>query len=189
MNEFVFESYDFDGKVASFRYTYGNLRYQESVTFDVGQWYDEAVLERALFLAFLVVGTSYYKAFPSPNVRFETGELDDWQAEFCNKVYQEGLSQFAFENSLTRQDLAKFNSTSQSIQHAVSYDGQGILALQSGGKDSLLCLPERKGSRHWKDTLARVCRVSLPSSTARSTITDRGDQLSHRMCQGNSSRQ
>jgi hypothetical protein len=138
MNEFVFESYDFDGKVASFRYTYGNLRYQESVTFDVGQWYDEAVLERALLLAILVVGTSYYKAFPSPNVRFETGELDDWQAEFCNKVYQEGLSQFAFENSLTRQDLAKFNSTSQSIQHAVSYDGQGILALQSGGKDSLL---------------------------------------------------
>ncbi len=138
MNEFVFESYDFDGKVASFRYTYGNFRHQESVTFEVGQWYDEAVLQRALFLAFLVIGTSYYKAFPSPNVRFDKGELDDWQAEFCNKVYQEGLSQFAFENGLQRSDLAHFTPNIAHNTKAASYEGKGILALQSGGKDSLL---------------------------------------------------
>lgn len=139
MNEFVFESYGFDGKVASFRYRYNNLHYTEFATFDSSERYDEAVLERALFLAFLVIGTSYYKAFPVKNVRFEMGNIDVWQASFCNKVYQEGLSQYAFENQLTRDNLARFlPGPSAEVLQAVSYEGSGILALQSGGKDSLL---------------------------------------------------
>ena len=138
MSEFIFKDYNFDGKVASFRYGYDEIEYQESVTFETAAWYDEAVLDRALFLAFLVVGTSYYKAFPSTTVQFETGQLDDWQADFCNSVYQEGLSQFAFENNLHRDDLAHFVATAPTSLQAVQYDGEGILALQSGGKDSLL---------------------------------------------------
>lgn len=138
MNEFIFKNYGFDGKVTTFSYGYGDLHYEESVTFEVGQWYDEAVLERAMFLAFLTIGTSYYKAFPSAHVRFEVGRLDEWQAEFCNKIYQEGMSQFAFENGLRREDLAQFSANGGQSTTSVSYDGRGVLSLQSGGKDSLL---------------------------------------------------
>ena len=95
------------------------------------------MLERSLFLTFLLIGTSYYKTFPTRDVVLRTGRLDEWQANFLNTVYQEGLSQYAFENTLTRQDLANFSATGQS-QTAVPYHGEGVLSLQSGGKDSLL---------------------------------------------------
>lgn len=95
------------------------------------------MLVRALELAHLLIGTSYYKTFPVTEVEFWDGEIDDWQAHFLNKVYQEGLSQFAFENSLTRADLARFIKTGES-KAAVEYRGRGVVSLQSGGKDSLL---------------------------------------------------
>lgn len=138
MNEFVFEGYDFDNGVASFRYRYQDLSYVEKVTFKMSETFNRAVLERALFLAFLTVGTSYYKAFPAVNIKFESGSIDSWQAEFCNMIYQEGLSQYAFENMLTRKDLAQFVPTSTAALEALPYAGSGIISLQSGGKDSLL---------------------------------------------------
>ena len=64
--------------------------------------------------------------------------IDDFQADFLNHVYQEGLSQFAYENDLTRDDLASFQSDNTDVQEAVEYSGDGVLSLQSGGKDSLL---------------------------------------------------
>ena len=104
----------------------------------MSETFNRAVLERALFLAFLTVGTSYYKAFPAVNIKFESGSIDSWQAEFCNMIYQEGLSQYAFENMLTRKDLAQFVPTSTAALEALPYAGSGIISLQSGGKDSLL---------------------------------------------------
>lgn len=97
-----------------------------------------ALLDRALFLSFILIGTSYYKTHPTPSVRLDQ-PLDPFQAAFFTSVYQEGLSQFAFENQLTRAHLARFNPTTGHIPPApISYDGQGIIALASGGKDSLL---------------------------------------------------
>lgn len=68
------------------------------------------ILDQALFLAFVLIGTSYYKSHPSPEVDLPF-PLDSWQANFFNQVYQEGLSQYAFENHLSRKDLAHFHST------------------------------------------------------------------------------
>lgn len=142
MNMFVFESYEFDDAtgVACFSYktTQPEYRFVEQLTFDYKQYnYDKEVFERALFLTFILIGISYYKLFPSREVELSCGAIDQWQADFFSKVYQEGLSQFAFENELTRNDLAQFNP-SGAPQSAVSYAGQGTIALQSGGKDSLL---------------------------------------------------
>ena len=96
------------------------------------------LLDQAMFLAFILIGTSYYKAHPTQNIRLDR-PLDDFQARFFSTVFQEGLSQYAFENRLTRTQLATFRST-PGFQNkpAVEYRGQGVLALQSGGKDSLL---------------------------------------------------
>ena len=96
------------------------------------------LLDQAMFLAFILIGTSYYKAHPTKNIRLDR-PLDNFQTRFFSTVFQEGLSQYAFENRLTRDKLATFKPT-PGFQNkpAVEYRGQGVLALQSGGKDSLL---------------------------------------------------
>lgn len=141
MNKFIFKSYAFDTQnyEASFNYAFADGReFTEKVSFERGGDYDGRLLDRALFLAFILAGTSYYKTFPSVEVEVRQ-PIDDWQAEFFNKVYQEGLGQFAFENNFTRDNLAHFKaSSSKIIIEPVSYISDGILALQSGGKDSLL---------------------------------------------------
>lgn len=137
MSAFVFKKYSFIEGEAKFYYAYEDQEFCESVTFSVGENYNEAALERSLQLAFLVVGTSYFKAFPTREIVFKNMEIDEWQAHFCNTVYQEGLSQFAFENELTRSDLAHFEATGTGVQ-PVNFTGTGSLVLQSGGKDSLL---------------------------------------------------
>ena len=141
MNPFFFESYDFKPEtgIASFRYSVGAHAFCETVTFTQrDESYNTAALDRALFLAFLVIGTSYFKTFPTPHVVFSTGVIDEWQAAFLNEVYQEGLSQYAYENSLTRGKLAQFSATTTETVLPTEYSGQGTIALQSGGKDSLL---------------------------------------------------
>ncbi|HEU4716034.1 MAG TPA: hypothetical protein VFS14_04355 [Candidatus Saccharimonadales bacterium] len=140
MNKFIFKNYRFNPttRTASFRYGFdGGVEFEESVQFSRAGQYDPELLDRALFLSFMLVGTSYYKAFPSREVVIETGALDDWQAEFFSTVYQEGLSQFAFENNLSRESLAHFTATGDA-KAPVHTTATSVLSLQSGGKDSLL---------------------------------------------------
>lgn len=140
MSRFIFKSYDFDktNSLASFEYAFEDGRcFKEVITFESDGIYNIEALDRALFLAFILIGTSYYKAFPTIDVELSM-PIDEWQAAFFSKVYQEGLSQFAFENNLTRGDLAHFRATSQEVSGPVVYEGSGIITLQSGGKDSLL---------------------------------------------------
>ena len=140
MSAFVFESYEFDSaeRRASFHYTSGGKPFTESVYFaELIENYDTAALDRALKLSFLVIGTSYYKAFPTRDVDLKGLSIDEWQADFLNHVYQEGLSQYAYENSLERSNLAQFIANG-SAEEGVQYNGSGVIALQSGGKDSLL---------------------------------------------------
>jgi len=139
MNRFVFDHYAFDAEdyTAHFYYRFEDGRaFEETIAFERGSSYDEVTLDKALFLAFMLIGVSYYKLFPSVEVNH--GPLDDWQAAFFDSVYQEGLGQFAYENELTRSDLAHFVGGADSSTTAGDYKGSGLLVLQSGGKDSLL---------------------------------------------------
>lgn len=143
MKAFVFESYEFIGqsRTASFTYSFDHeMFFTEKVVFGaISDTYDKVALERALFLAFIITGVSYYKLFPGTSIEWSAGGIDAWQSDFLNKVYQEGLGQFAFENNLTREDLAQFRAANtNAVLGPVDYDGRGILSLQSGGKDSLL---------------------------------------------------
>lgn len=143
MSQFIFDNYSFDSQtgVATFKYLFDDGRsFKEEVVFNYpSSDYDEVVLDRALRLAFLVSGTSYLKTFPAREVKLPFA-IDSFTAEFLNHVYQEGLSQFAFENGLTRNDLPDFTAAVSEHEDLSpsTYNGQGILALQSGGKDSLL---------------------------------------------------
>lgn len=141
MSTFYFADYgyDSDSQEAFFVYEYEAHTFRETVKFEKveGQYSDE-LLERVLFLAFLTVGTSYYKAFPTQDVQFKKGGIDSWQATFCSTVYQDGLSQYAYENNLTREDLATFTATTDAASEPLACNSEGIVCLQSGGKDSLL---------------------------------------------------
>lgn len=140
MSRFIFKSYGYSQteRTASFSYAFDDGRsFSETVSFQPGGDCDKEVLGRALFLAFVIIGTSYYKTFPTTEVELPF-PMDEWQARFFNSVYQEGLSQFAFENGLTRSDLVHFKPTSPVKKADDGYCGSGILVLESGGKDSLL---------------------------------------------------
>ncbi len=141
MNRFIFDKYYFDEQelTAYFNYKFENGdEFVESVVFEAEPEYDNSVLDRALFLAFIIIGTSYYKAFPSVEVVINQ-PIDEWQKYFFDSVYQEGLSQYAYENNLRRDDLANFvQDKDLNLEILPKYNGMGVLVLQSGGKDSLL---------------------------------------------------
>lgn len=149
MSRFIFKSYNFDNNKfeASFNYAFSDGRnFKEVIGFKPGVNYDRELLDRAMFLAFILIGTSYYKAFPAREIELTT-PIDGWQADFFNKVYQDGLSQFAYENNLSRVDLAHFIETGE-VMKPLDFAGSGILALQSGGKDSLLTATLLKQNDH-----------------------------------------
>ena len=153
---FRFLNYDFDKEnfVATFRYENLGTEFTERVKFaKTNQIINDGLLDHALFLSFVLIGTSYFKAAPTGELlKIENRPLDDFQAHFFSAVYQEGLSQFAFENNLTRADLGHFaadtaNSNDGGDASATNpadpinlnpADYSGELILQSGGKDSLL---------------------------------------------------
>lgn len=182
MTQFIFDSYDYDleKKRVAFRYSYDNERYfEESYVFENARDdYDRDMLERVLRLAFLLVGTSYYKTFASPDVRVKPFAIDEWQTQFLDRVYQEGLSQFAFENNLTRNDLAHFAATGNALI-ATKYAGRGVISLQSGGKDSLLTAASLKErNRDFSSTYvsagpshpALIDRLGVPLFSVQRTI-------------------
>lgn len=137
---FTFESYEFNAttSTATFTYSFDKKRfYSEQVVFQPVDAYDEHVLNRALQLAWMLTGISYYKSFPTRNI-VVNGGVSEFQADFFNMVYLHGLSQFVYENGLEPTDIAEFSSSRESIKGDLEYTGDGTLVLQSGGKDSLL---------------------------------------------------
>lgn len=99
--------------------------------------YNEELLQRVCEYVFLVAGTSYYKLFPTDSFDVKDIKLNQQQALQLNRLYYGGLSQFVYENKLDPSCLAKF-SASEENNLPIEYTGEGILLMQSGGKDSLL---------------------------------------------------
>ena len=145
---FRFLGYEFarDIWAARFRYESAGVEFCEEVEFAPGDEYDEGALERALFLAMVVCGTSYYKVRAGRKVEFaDEVEISKRQAEIFSRIYQEGMGQYAYENGLTRGDLAEFVGVRQGdemsdIGAVVEKAPHLVLALVSGGKDSLLAV-------------------------------------------------
>ncbi|MCL2371224.1 hypothetical protein FWC63_00560 [Candidatus Saccharibacteria bacterium] len=89
-------------------------------------------LDKALFLAYILSGISYYKAFPTRHIRLPEGEqLSPVQIELFNAAYQEGLGQFAYENKLTRADLAHFDERAVASEQVFSFDGYAFDGIKA----------------------------------------------------------
>ncbi|MBR3132359.1 hypothetical protein IKG33_03045 [Candidatus Saccharibacteria bacterium] len=143
---FKFLDYNFENGLATFRYQSEEVVFTEKVQFSTANAvnYNQDVLDKALFLAFIVIGTSYYKVHAGKNVELSY-KIDARQAEIFNKIYQEGMSQFAFENNLARDNLASFKGEGIS-KSALEITGDGSLVMVSGGKDSLLMVEMTRDS-------------------------------------------
>ncbi len=149
LKSFIFHSYHFNHQTGQADFHYQGptgIQYTETIHFKLPKSktslkddkIKSALLDRALFLAFIIIGTSYYKAHPTTEVILPR-PLNKTQKLFFDQVYQAGLSQYAFENQLTKKNLAVFPySTHFQAEPALKFNHQGIIALQSGGKDSLL---------------------------------------------------
>lgn len=139
--KFYLESYDFDRATAtaSFYYSFDHQsKFVEQVEFGGFGDYDQALLDRALRLAHLIVGVSYYKSFPLAEIDADY-ELSPSEVGFVSEVYRHGLSQFIYENKLDPNQIGRVAPEIGGAEdQPVDYDGQGILSMQSGGKDSLL---------------------------------------------------
>ena len=86
---FEFLNYSFDDAtgVVEFRYRNEKEAFVEKVSFAIrrSEKYDKKLLDRALFLAFMVLGTSYYKVLAGKTV--VVGQrLDAEQVNFFDKV-------------------------------------------------------------------------------------------------------
>lgn len=144
MRDFIFQDYGFDHSSSSawFRYRFDDeYSFEERVEFGstIEYDYDDNLLDAALFLSFMLVGVSYYKLYPYTNAVLEKSGLDKWRADFFQKVYREGLSQYIYENRLDTGKMIRFSPTATEHEHiAKRYEGKGVIVLQSGGKDSLL---------------------------------------------------
>ncbi|MDR0887173.1 MAG: UDP-N-acetylmuramoyl-L-alanine--D-glutamate ligase [Candidatus Nomurabacteria bacterium] len=146
LGEFEFLGYAFDDLVLTCRYRSGGIDFEEKIelcgnelTDDILRKYPKTI-DKMLQVCYNLIGTSYYKAWPSRTVRFRDGQkINKDLKELLDFAYQEGLSEFAFQNKLRREDLAHFESNVEDLEkNDENYSGEGILSTQSGGKDSLL---------------------------------------------------
>ena len=107
MNSFIFDKFSFDklSLRAEFHYqhTEPELKFKEIIEFDKTGLvnYSDAELEQGLILLFYLLGVSYFKAFPTADIKFNSHQPDAWQQSFSASVYTDVLSQFIFENNLS----------------------------------------------------------------------------------------
>ncbi len=141
---FTFRRYHFDQqqKKLELYYAYDDdLQFCETYTFDFGFVdYDEAVLDRALQMLFLVAGVSYYKAFVAPEIAVETGEIDTELAGFLSQTYQQGLGEFFYVNQLDPRTVVSFPVMAADFEPLIQPGTAGQLVGVGGGKDSLVSI-------------------------------------------------
>lgn len=99
----------------------------------------EAALAAALDLLHWVVGISYWKAGCPSVVTFSGKAPSRAQAAWLNRLYREGLGEFAWANGLDPSDFEVFRGVDQAevLADLVGLN-QGYLVPMGGGKDSLV---------------------------------------------------
>lgn len=139
--QFVFRDYSFDEANHTLTFTYGfdeELNFTEKYRFDFTfTEYDEKALDRACQNLYFIAGVSYYKAFLSPSIMINNGQIDSQMAYFLNKAYQKGLGEFFYVNKLDPNTPVAFPINSD-ILNMLSDDREGMLVGIGGGKDSLV---------------------------------------------------
>jgi hypothetical protein len=138
---FRYDGYEFDpilGRLTC-RYSLGERRFAEQITFgSEGDWAQPA-LDAAARLVFLLVGVSYYKTAAPPVV--DLGDLATTERErrFLRTYYLEGLGEFAYRNGI---DLSGLTVVGPDLAHRAptlfAPDNSRPLVPFGGGIDSIV---------------------------------------------------
>ncbi len=88
--QFVFKRYAFDRSAQQLELVYGydderEFRELYHFDFELATNYDEAALDRACQLLFLLAGVSYYKIYLAPEFAVQAGEIDAPLADFSGQ--------------------------------------------------------------------------------------------------------
>lgn len=141
---FRFIDYTFDTTSKQLTCQYGyddSLHFSETFSFDFDfVAHDTQALDRAAQMVFFMAGVSYYKAYLTPNIRIEAGEIDEPLAAFLRKTYQRGLGEFFYVNQLDPQTTIPFEATTGRQILPLQLSGSGRLIGLGGGKDSLVSI-------------------------------------------------
>jgi len=170
--EFAYRSFDWDpgqGRL-DLNYSLDGIPLTETFVFPVSGRPDP-LLEPALDAAFRflhwVAGISYWKAGCPQRVLFEGKQPDRWQADWLNRLFQEGLAEFAFRQKLSVARFAVFEGQGERPQSAASLDlDERLLVPMGGGKDSLVAW-DRLNRRGMVAGTVQVGQYALIAEVAR----------------------
>jgi hypothetical protein len=152
LSAFLFKAYDFDAVTATLRlhYSYNDgTDFTETLMFPqiirpMGTA-DQAALDQAFRLIFLLAGVSYYKARVPAQLECPAFALDKITSAFLTKVYLNGLGEFAYINKIDLGDKINF-----AVTHAAPPQPQPLELAHhlcvpvGGGKDSIVTLEALK---------------------------------------------
>ena len=142
MNQFIFESYNFDisEKILNLNYSIDNTyNFTETYifNFDFVIGYDPIALERAIQNLFFMAGVSYFKTYLPKEIVIKAGKLDAPSAQFFAKTWQKGLGELFYLNQLDPNTPINL-PTNIDQRPTITVSSDGLLVGLGGGKDSLV---------------------------------------------------
>lgn len=148
--------YSFDG---------GEVRFEEEICLGGPVDLDgdgRSSLDRILQTLHIAAGTSYYKAFAPREIDVGSGPIVPSQLELASALYDEGLREFAFTNSLRVPNgvVVRAESSSGASRPRLSLPG-GMAVPVGGGKDSIVVLEALR------DLSPRLVAVNPPPAVRR----------------------
>jgi len=151
---FIFERYEFrpESHTLHMHYAYeGGAVFEEKIIFMPATRAlsapDLAAFDAVCRLIFLLAGVSYYKAYVPRQLKCAAFALDKETAEFVEKVYRNGLGEFAYQNKLDLGDRVRFISEGTSFPKPQALNlPHRLLVPVGGGKDSIVTIECLKGA-------------------------------------------
>ncbi len=150
--EFQFKDYSYQSDKGELRLVYAykdGPDFIETITFPAPRrslsLSEEAALDKAFRLLFLMAGVSYYKAYVPQKIVCEAFPLSRETAAFCETVYRNGLGEFAFKNKvrLNFHFAYEEGTTEEPVELTLA---NRCLVPVGGGKDSTVTIETlRKG--------------------------------------------
>ena len=99
-----------------------------------------AAAHAATRLLHLIAGVSYYKAAVPPEIRIENGAIDAGMARFLDRLYLNGLGEFAYRNGIDLHGRITFPHAGDAAMAPELGLREHALVAIGGGKDSLVSI-------------------------------------------------
>lgn len=154
VKKFRFVSYSFDENTNTAKLNYAfdnNYFFTEEIIFNNTyiEWSDEKrkAFDNCLKYLHLVAGSSYYKAAIPPEILIENQEIDQDTALFMEKLYLNGLGEFAYRNGFDLRNKIKFpfSESKKGLPSDIKLQRKTAVPV-GGGKDSVVTIEAMKNS-------------------------------------------